>query len=88
MGAKIIKYKTYVNFHSIKEQVKNVNANNEKSLEAMHQLKEQARTMKEALLKGKLNEFGEILDFGFRQKRNMAQNISNAVIEEIHDSAK
>jgi D-glycero-alpha-D-manno-heptose-7-phosphate kinase len=40
------------------------------------------------LLKGKLNEFGEILDFGFQQKRNMAANISNSSIEDIYMSAK
>lgn len=72
----------------IDEQVKNVNSKNEKSIEAMHQLKEQARMMKEALLKGKLNEFGEILDFGFQQKRRMAHNISNSRIEEIYEAAK
>jgi D-glycero-alpha-D-manno-heptose-7-phosphate kinase len=72
----------------IKEQVKNVNSKNEKSIEAMHQLKEQARMMKEALLKGKLSQFGEILDFGFQQKRKMADNISNSSIEEIYDAAK
>ena len=54
----------------------------------MHQLKEQARMMKEALLKGKLNEFGEILDYGFLQKRKMAHNISNSRIEEIYEAAK
>jgi D-glycero-alpha-D-manno-heptose-7-phosphate kinase len=72
----------------INEQVKNVNSNNQNSIEAMHQLKEQARVMKEALLKGKLNEFGEILDFGFQQKRKMAANISNSNIEIIYDAAK
>jgi len=72
----------------IKEQVKNVNSNNEASIEAMHQLKEQARMMKEALLKGRLNEFGEILDYGFQQKRKMAHNISNSSIEEIYMAAK
>lgn len=72
----------------IKEQVKNVHDKNEKSIDAMHQLKEQSRMMKEALLKGKLNEFGEILDFGFQQKRRMAHNISNSRIEEIYDAAK
>ena len=72
----------------IKEQVKNVTSKNEKSIEAMHQLKEQARMMKEALLKGKLDEFGEILDFGFQQKRKMAANISNSAIEEIYEAAK
>jgi D-glycero-alpha-D-manno-heptose-7-phosphate kinase len=72
----------------IKEQVKNVNSNNEKSIEAMHQLKEQAKMMKEALLRGKLNDIGEILDYGFQQKRLMAANISNAAIENIYDAAK
>jgi D-glycero-alpha-D-manno-heptose-7-phosphate kinase len=72
----------------IKEQVKNVNQKNEKSIEAMHQLKEQARMMKEALLKGRLHEFGEILDFGFEQKRQMAANISNSNIDEIYFAAK
>ena len=72
----------------IKEQVKNVNAKNEKSIEAMHQLKEQAKMMKEALLKGKLDELGRILDFGFQQKRMMAANISNSNIEAIYDAAK
>ena len=72
----------------IKEQQKNVLQKNEKSIDAMHQLKEQARMMKEALLRGHLNEIGEILDFGFQQKRNMAHNISNSFIEEIYDAAK
>jgi D-glycero-alpha-D-manno-heptose-7-phosphate kinase len=72
----------------IKEQVKNVSNNNEKSIEAMHQLKEQAKMMKEALLRGKLNDIGEILDYGFQQKRLMAANISNASIEAIYDAAK
>lgn len=70
------------------EQVKNVNQKNEASLEAMHQLKEQARMMKEAMLKGRLNEIGEILDFGFQQKRKMAANISNSNIEELYTVAK
>jgi len=72
----------------INEQVKNVKSKNEQSIEAMHQLKEQARMMKEALLKGHLNEFGEILDFGFNQKKKMANNISNSRLEEIYEAAK
>lgn len=72
----------------IKEQVKNVNSNNEKSIEAMHQLKEQAKMMKEAVLKGRLHEIGEILNFGFQQKRQMAANISNSSIEEVYEAAK
>jgi D-glycero-alpha-D-manno-heptose-7-phosphate kinase len=72
----------------IKEQQKNVTNKNTQSIEAMHQLKEQARMMKEALLKGELNTIGETLDFGFQQKRKMAANISNSHIEKLYDAAK
>ena len=72
----------------ITEQVKNVNDKNEKSIDAMHRLKEQAQMMKEALLKGKVDDIGSILDYGFAQKRNMAANISNNSIEAIYDAAK
>lgn len=72
----------------IKEQVKNVNQKNEQSLQAMHHLKEQAQMMKEALLMGRLDEIGEILNYGFEQKRLMAANISNKGIEEVYKAAK
>ena len=72
----------------IKEQVKNVQEKNESSINAMHQLKEQAYHMKEALLKGRLDEIGQILDYGFQQKRMMAHNISNSNIEAIYSAAK
>ena len=44
--------------------------------------------MKEALLKGRLNEIGEILDFGFVQKRQMAEGISNELMDNLYDTAK
>jgi len=72
----------------IQEQQKNVLEKNERSIDAMHQLKEQARMMKEALLKGRLHEIGEVLNYGFEQKRNMAKNISNDVIDELYEAAK
>ncbi len=72
----------------ITEQQRNVKEKNSKSIDAMHQLKEQARMMKEALLVGKLDHIGEILDYGFQQKKNMAANISNTGIEAIYDAAK
>ncbi|MBX5439629.1 MAG: dehydrogenase [Thermoflavifilum sp.] len=72
----------------IEEQRKNVIQKNTSSIEAMHQLKEQAIRMKEALLKGRIDEIGEILDFGFQHKRRMASGISNAQLDEIYDTAK
>jgi len=50
----------------IEAQKKNVISNNTNSVDAMHKIKEQALLMKEALLKGELNQIGEILDFGWR----------------------
>lgn len=72
----------------IEQQSRNVIAKKENSIEAMHQLKQQAQMMKEALLLGRLNEFGEILDFGYQQKRKMAEGISNPLMEEIYETAK
>ncbi len=72
----------------IEQQAGNVIQKDEIAIEAMHQLKHQAQWMKEALLTGKLNEIGEILDFGFQQKRKMAEGISNPLIEDIYDTAR
>jgi len=72
----------------IARQSENVTKKEEKSIDAMHHLKQQAQRMKEALLKGRLNEIGEILDFGFQQKRQMAEGISNSLMEEIYETAK
>ncbi len=71
----------------IDEQTKNVADKNEKSIDAMHKLKEQAQQMKVALLKGKIHEIGKILDYGFQQKRLMAHNISNDAIENLYNTA-
>lgn len=71
----------------INEQVKNVNEKNEKSVEAMHNLKEQAHQMKDSLLRGELSKIGEILHFGWQNKKNMAQSISNPLIDSIYETA-
>ncbi len=71
----------------INEQVKNVNEKNEKSVEAMHNLKEQAHQMKDCLLRGDLNKIGEILHFGWQNKKQMASSISNDLIDKIYNTA-
>ncbi|HUR30682.1 MAG TPA: hypothetical protein VMZ69_04570 [Saprospiraceae bacterium] len=72
----------------IEKQSQNVVDKKSNSIDAMHQLKQQAQMMKEALLMGRLHEIGEILDFGFQQKRQMAEGISNSLMEEIYETAK
>ena len=71
----------------IDEQVKNVNEKNIKSVEAMHNLKEQANHMKDALLRGELSKIGEVLHFGWQNKKNMALSISNPFIDSIYTTA-
>lgn len=71
----------------INEQIKNVQNKNSTSIEAMHHLKEQAIKMKDLLLKGNLDEIGSILHFGWLNKKKMAHNISNNLIDNIYETA-
>ncbi len=71
----------------IEAQSQNVKDKNKESIDAMHHLKEQAQMMKEAVLKGHIDEIGSILDFGFRYKKQMAKEISNTAMDSIYDAA-
>lgn len=71
----------------IEAQTQNVHDKNAQSIEAMHQLKKQAEMMKEALLLGKVDDVGPILDFGFRFKKQMAKDISNDRLDGIYNTA-
>jgi len=71
----------------IDEQVKNVKEKNVRSVDAMHNLKEQAHQMKDSLLRGELNKIGEIMHFGWQNKKQMAQSISNPLIDDIYATA-
>lgn len=71
----------------IEKQRQNVMNKNVSSVEAMHKIKEQAILMKEVLLKGNLTEIGEILDFGWKYKKQMAEGITNTEIENIYNTA-
>ena len=61
--------------------------NPNKSIEAAHELKRQAQLMKEAVLTNRLDEIGKLLDFGWQNKKRMAEGISNPVIDQIYDAA-
>ena len=72
----------------IEAQTKNILSKNKSSLEGMHKLKEQAVKMKEQLLKGEIDKVGEILDFGWKYKKQLATEISNPIIDDIYETAK
>ena len=71
----------------IKTQQQNVNSGSVKSVEAMHKLKELAVKMKEAILKGKLDMMGELLNLSWEYKKQMADGISNIQIDKIYEAA-
>ncbi|MBW8048962.1 MAG: dehydrogenase [Cytophagales bacterium] len=71
----------------IEKQRQNVINKKTSSIEAMHKIKEQAILMKEILLRGKLEEIGNILDFGWTFKKQMAEGITNPDIENIYNIA-
>ena len=71
----------------IENQTKNILNKNVVTIEATHKLKQQAVRMKEAILKGELNKIGEILDYGWQNKKLMAKGITNPLIDEIYQTA-
>lgn len=71
----------------IESQQMNVMENNVRSVDAMHKLKEQSVMMKEAILRGQIDKIGEILNFGWEYKKQMAKEISSPVIDEIYTDA-
>jgi D-glycero-alpha-D-manno-heptose-7-phosphate kinase len=71
----------------IKTQQHNVNTGSVQSVEAMHKLKELAVKMKEAILKGKLDQIGELLNLSWEYKKQMAEGITNTQIDKIYTAA-
>ena len=72
----------------IDSQIKNATSGVKKSVEAMHQLKNQAIRMKEALLLGKLGKIGENLHEGWEFKKQMTEEISSPLIDQIYNAAR
>ena len=71
----------------IEEQKDNTKRGNQQAIEAMHQIKQTAIDTKQALLKGDINTFAQILHQGWENKKRMAHHISNSMIEEAMETA-
>lgn len=56
-------------------------------MEAMHKIKQSAKDMKLAILKGDIDGFADILREGWENKKKMANNITNPIIQEAMDVA-
>jgi len=71
----------------IKEQIQHTLEGNKKSIESMHELKNQAMLMKEALLKGDFKAFSSCLLNGWLAKKNAASSITNTFLDELYQYA-
>ena len=71
----------------IDEQKKNTQQGNNDAIEAMHKIKQSAIDTKLSLLKGDINAFADILREAWENKKRMANNITNPVIQQAMDVA-
>jgi len=71
----------------IDEQQKNTKDKNNAAIEAMHRIKQSAIDTKLALLKGDIDAFAKILREAWENKKKMANNITNPVIQQAMDTA-
>lgn len=71
----------------IEEQKKNTSDGNNDAIEAMHKIKQSAVDMKLAILKGDIDSFANIIREGWENKKKMANNITNPIIQEAMDTA-
>ena len=58
------------------------------AVEALHQVKEAAALMKEALLCGNLEHFGHLLDDAWRAKKSISSRISSSRIDHLYGVAR
>ena len=71
----------------IDQQSRNVGANNQTSIDAMHQLKQEAIQMKECILRGDLRRLESTLQAGWVAKKKTATSISNPLLERVEQVA-
>ncbi|WP_424193360.1 dehydrogenase [Ampullimonas aquatilis] len=71
----------------IQQQIDNTINKETKSIEAMFELKQEALAMKEAILRGDLIRYAEVLGRSWTAKKKMALGITNPQIDAVYESA-
>lgn len=71
----------------ISSQVDNVKKGSTNTLEALHNIKQTAYDMKEALLTGNLDKIGYLLNEAWENKKQTSSSISNPVIDSMYNDA-
>lgn len=90
LEASLVLYFTGVSRQSaaiISEQQKNIETKTRASMDASFALKREAVSMKESILKGDFDALAESMRVGWEWKKQLANQISNAQIDETYDIA-
>jgi D-glycero-alpha-D-manno-heptose-7-phosphate kinase len=69
------------------EQEKSTEQGSRRPVEALHEIKDLAYRMRDALRAGELRDFAAMLDEGWRAKKRVSSRISNSRIDELYDIA-
>jgi D-glycero-alpha-D-manno-heptose-7-phosphate kinase len=72
----------------LREQTVASGAASSKTVEALHQVKSMVADVKDALVRGDLETFGELLHENWIQKKRFAAGISNPQIDESYEAAR
>jgi D-glycero-alpha-D-manno-heptose-7-phosphate kinase len=72
----------------IEDQVKRYESGEQDSLDAMRQLKALTIEMKNALLRRRLDEFGDLLHHEWENKKKMSHKISTPHLDEMYEAAR
>lgn len=79
--------KVHVSANIIEDQLKNYAKNEFDVIKAMEEIKALAHAMKRELLRGNLNNFGKLLNYGWENKKKMSQKITNPEIDYLYNEA-
>lgn len=79
---------TRVSDEIIHDQTSRFTSGNTDTRDGLRMQKELAMEMKDALLQGRLNEFGRLLDKAWAYKKKMSSRISNERIDMLYETAK
>jgi D-glycero-alpha-D-manno-heptose-7-phosphate kinase len=74
--------------HIIADQTEHYVANDARTVNGLRQQKELGVEMKNMLLRGELDNFGELLHVAWESKKKFSSRITNPVIDEMYDQAR
>jgi D-glycero-alpha-D-manno-heptose-7-phosphate kinase len=72
----------------LKEQAKSITQNKDSAVERMHRIKALGYDTKRILVGGTLDQYGELLHEHWTNKRKLAANMSDSVIDEHYEAAR